>query len=152
MSHVLPQQRTPFLRNEDISKEWLLLDASKQRLGRLATQIVCLLRAKHKVAYSVHQDIGDYVIVTHASKLIVTGKKAEQKLYYRHTGYTGNLKKIQFRHFFESSPEKVLRLAVKRMLPSGPLGRKLLGNLYIYADGEHPHQAQKPRNYFDKSE
>ncbi len=147
MSNLLKTQKTHFTRNEDIKKEWILIDADAKILGRLASQLAYRLRGKHRIDYSSHQDIGDRIVVVNAAKVKVSGNKHEQKIYYRHTGYTGNLRKILFKDMLKKSPEKIVKLAVKRMLPSGPLGRRLLDNLYIYEGLEHPHKSQNPKQW-----
>ncbi len=142
MSNLLPVQKTRFTRNEDIKKQWILIDAEGRNMGRLASQIAHRLRGKHRADYSLHQDIGDAVVVVNAAHVALSGKKAEQKIYYRHTGYTGNLRKTTFNQLEAKKPGEGLKLAVKGMLPSGPLGRKLLGNLRVYPEASHPHSAQ----------
>jgi large subunit ribosomal protein L13 len=147
MSNLLPLQRTTFIRNEDIKKEWLLIDAQDQTLGRFASQVASLLRGKHKPVYSTHQDIGDFVIVINADKIQVTGKKMDQKVYYAHSGYPGGLKTATLKEKMVKDPQFAVTAAVKRMLPKGVLGRKMLSNLKVYAGTEHGHQAQKPVEY-----
>lgn len=147
MSNLLKVQRTHFTRNEDIKQEWILIDAAGQNLGRLASRIAHRLRGKHRTDYASHQDIGDCIVVINAAKIDVTGKKREQKVYYHHTGYTGNLRKIRFSEMLAKDPNNILKLAVKRMLPAGSLGRGLLGNLHIYAEAQHLHSAQKPQKW-----
>ena len=143
MSNLLKAQRTHYIRNEDIEREWLLVNASGQILGKLASAIAHRLQGKHRVDYSPHQSMGTCVVVIQARQVLVTGKKREQKVYYRHSGYTGSLRAIKFEEMMEKAPEEIIKLAVKRMLSSGPRGRALLSNLRIYPDMEHPHQAQK---------
>lgn len=147
MSNLLQAQKTHFTRNEDNKQEWILIDAAMQNLGRLASRIAYRLRGKHRTDYSGHQAMGDHIIVINAGKIHVSGNKQAQKIYYRHTGYTGNLRKIPFNEMLRKHPENILKLAVKRMLPSGPLGRKLLTNLHIYAKEEHLHSAQRPQQW-----
>ncbi len=144
-SHLLPIQRTKFTRDEDIKQNWILIDASNQTLGRLASFIVHRLQGKHRVDYSSHQTIGDFIVVINAEKIKVSGKKETQKIYYRYSGYPGGLKKATFKEKMMKDPTSVLELAVKRMLPDGRRGRKLLKQLKIYAGSEHPHIAQKPQ-------
>ncbi len=145
MSNLLAIQRTRFTRNEETDRKWIVIDASGQRLGRLASRIAHRLRGKHRSDYAPHQNIGDHIVVTNAVDVVVSGNKKEQKIYYKHTGYTGNLRQISFKTMLAKNPEKVIQLAVKRMLPSGALGRNLLGSLYVYPNAKHPHSAQKPQ-------
>jgi len=128
----------------DIHREWVLIDASDQVLGRLATQIAFRLRGKHKPIFTPHMDTGDFIVVVNADKIKLTGNKWAQKTYYRHSGYMGGLKTITARKLIEKSPEMLLRLAVRGMLPKNRLGRALLKKLKIYSGSEHPHQAQMP--------
>ncbi len=127
-----------------VEPQWLLVDASGKTLGRLATQIAMRLRGKHKPEFTPHADTGDYVIVTNVDKLIVTGKKFEDKLYHHHTGYPGGLKTTNFKELHSKAPARVLEFAVKGMLPKGPLGRQIFRKLKIYAGVAHPHAAQQP--------
>jgi large subunit ribosomal protein L13 len=131
----------------EVQRDWYVVDAADQVLGRLATQIATLLRGKHKPTYTPSLDGGDFVIVVNAEKIRVTGHKAEQKVYYRHSGYPGGMRKRSYQWVLANRPEQILRLAVKGMLPKGRLGRRLLIKLKIYAGPEHPHAAQKPRVY-----
>ncbi len=142
MARLLPQQKSYMAK--DIEKKWYVVDASGKVLGRLANKIAVILMGKHKPTYTPHVDTGDYVIVVNAEKVVLTGKKLDQKKYYRHSGYPGGLKELTARQMFEKHPEKVVYLAVKRMLPKNKLGRKMLKKLKVYAGPEHPHQAQKP--------
>ena len=128
-----------------IHKEWLLIDAQGQTLGRLASEISRLLRGKHKPRFVPHLDGGDYVIVINADKITLTGQKLQQKMYYRHSGYPGGLKSITAADLLEKKPTEVLKLAVKGMLPRNKLRAVMLKNLKIYAGTEHPHGAQKPK-------
>jgi large subunit ribosomal protein L13 len=125
-------------------RNWLVVDATGQTLGRLATQIADTLRGKRKPQYTPHCDVGDFVIVVNAEKVSVTGNKRQEKRYYRHSGYPGGLRSRSFEEMIERRPEEVLRLAVKGMLPRTRLGRQQLRKLKIYAGPEHPHQAQQP--------
>src|SRR5690242_5317322 len=125
-------------------REWLVVDATGQTLGRLATQIADLLRGKRKPTYTPHCDVGDFVVVVNAEKIAVTGNKRTEKRYYRHSGYPGGIKSRSLNDMLERRPEEVLRLAVKGMLPRNRLARKQLTKLKIYAGPEHPHTAQKP--------
>jgi large subunit ribosomal protein L13 len=136
--------KTYTARPSDIRREWLLIDASDQILGRLATQIAFRLRGKHRPIFSPHLDTGDFIVVVNAEKIKLTGNKWAQKTYYRHSGYMGGLKTITARKLLEKSPETLLRLAVRGMLPKNRLGRALLKKLKIYRGSEHPHQAQMP--------
>ncbi len=144
MSNLLAAQKTHFTKNADIQKEWLLLDASEQSLGRLASYIAYRLQGKERTNYAPHQDIGNYIVVINAAKVAVSGKKREQKLYYRHTLYPGGLRSKTLGERLEQEPVELVRSTVKGMLPKGALGRRLLSNLKIYADQEHPHEAQRP--------
>lgn len=129
---------------EEVRHDWLLVDAEGQTLGRLASQIAMRLRGKHKPEYTPHVDTGDYVVVLNAEKIAVTGKKLSDKMYYRHTGYVGNLKSANLQEMLDKKPEEVIRLAVKGMMPRGPLGRAMQRKLKVYAGTEHPHTAQQP--------
>ena len=129
----------------DIQREWFVIDAKDQTLGRLATQIAVLLRGKHKPMFSPHMDVGDYVIVLNCDKIRVTGRKLDQKFYYRHSGYPGGLKSVSLREMLQRHPERVIQAAVRGMLPKNRLGRKMIKKLKIYAGDTHPHQAQKPK-------
>jgi large subunit ribosomal protein L13 len=126
-------------------KSWVLLDAQNKVLGRLAVQIAMRLRGKHKPEYTPHVDTGDFVIVVNASKLRVTGRKPERKIYYRHTGYPGGLKETNFAKLHAARPDRVLQKAVKGMLPKGPLGYAMLKKLKVYSGATHPHAAQQPK-------
>jgi large subunit ribosomal protein L13 len=132
---------TPATRERD----WLVVDATGQTLGRLASRIANTLRGKDKPEYTPHVDVGDFVIVVNAEKVSVTGKKREEKLYYRHSGYPGGLRHRTLGDMLERRPEEVIRLAVKGMLPRNRLGRAQLRKLKVYAGPDHPHAAQKPR-------
>jgi len=121
------------------------VDAEGKTLGRLASEIAQVLRGKHKPIYSPHLDCGDHVIVVNAEKVRVTGRKLDQKMYYRHTGYPGGLKSISLRNQLQKHPERVLEAAVRGMLPKNRLGRKMFKKLKVYAGDSHPHQAQQPR-------
>lgn len=130
---------------EDIKREWFLLDAEGKTLGRLASKIAEVLRGKHKPMYTPHLDCGDYVIVINADKVRVTGRKLDQKIYYRHSGYPGGLTSINLRDQLQKHPERVLMAAVHGMLPKNRLGRKMLSKLKVYVGDSHPHQAQQPK-------
>lgn len=140
-----PMHPTYSARSEDVERAWFLLDAEDQVLGRIATRIATILRGKHKVTYTPHIDGGDFVIVVNASHVKLTGRKLDQKTYYRHSGYPGGIKSVTARRMLETHPERVLEAAVKGMLPKGPLGRKMIRKLKVYAEGKHPHAAQKPQ-------
>jgi len=129
----------------EIERQWFVVDASGKTLGRLATEIASILRGKHKPIYTPHVDCGDFVIVINADKIRVTGKRLDQKIYYRHSGYIGGLKKMTLRRMLDTHPERVLQLAVKGMLPKNRLGRKMFKKLKVYAAPTHPHTAQKPQ-------
>jgi len=135
---------TKSIRPEDIMRKWCLVDAADKVLGRLATAVALRLRGKHKAEYTPNRDLGDYVVVINAAKIRVTGNKKTDKIYYRHTGYPGGIKSINFEELLKSKPEFVIEHAVKGMLPKGPLGRKMFGKLKVYAGSEHPHAAQQP--------
>ncbi|GAB6062710.1 50S ribosomal protein L13 [Deferrisoma palaeochoriense] len=126
-------------------REWFVVDAEGQTLGRLASRVATVLRGKHKPTYTPHVDTGDFVIVVNAEKVRLTGNKLDQKMYWRHSGYPGGIKGRTARQMLERKPEEVLRHAVKGMLPKNILGRDMLRKLKIYAGPEHPHQAQQPR-------
>jgi large subunit ribosomal protein L13 len=128
----------------EIRREWVLIDATDQILGRLATQIAFRLRGKHKPIFTPHLDTGDFVIVVNADKIMLTGNKWAQKTYYRHSGYMGGLKTITAKKLLEKSPERILWFAVRGMLPKNRLGRALLGKLKVYSGSKHPHEAQMP--------
>ncbi|MDP6475619.1 MAG: 50S ribosomal protein L13 [Alphaproteobacteria bacterium] len=130
---------------KDIDKKWLLVDAEDIVLGRLAAIVATRLRGKHKPSYTPHMDCGDNVIVINAEKVKLTGKKLQDKTYYRHTGHPGGIRiRTPARIFAGSKPELVVSLAIQRMIPKGPMGRKQLSNLKVYAGSEHPHEAQQP--------
>jgi large subunit ribosomal protein L13 len=129
----------------DFEHKWVVVDAQNKILGRLATQIAMRLRGKHHPEYTPHIDTGDFVVVVNAAKLRVTGRKAERKIYYRHSGYPGGLKTTNFAKLQAAKPELVLEKAVKGMLPKGPLGYAMLRKLKVYAGETHPHSAQQPK-------
>ena len=129
----------------EIDKQWVLIDASGLVVGRLASIIALRLKGKHKPIYTPHVDCGDHVVVVNAEKVVLTGRKLDQKIYHHHTGYPGGIKERKAKFILEGKfPERVLEKAVERMLARGPLGRKQLGNLRVYKGPSHPHQAQKP--------
>ena len=135
--------KTFVAKEHEISKKWYLVDARDKVLGRMATQIATRLRGKQKPIFTPHMDAGDFIVVVNADKLVLTGKKWDDKIYYRHSGYIGGLKQISARKLLEKKPEDILRLAVKGMLPKNSLGRRQLKKLKIYAGSEHPHHAQQ---------
>jgi large subunit ribosomal protein L13 len=137
---------------KDIKREWWVIDAEDKTLGRIATQIANLLMGKHKPIYAPHIDTGDYVVVINAAKVKVTGEKAEQKIYYRHSGYPGGLKSQRFEELFGKNPVRVMELAVKGMLPHNRLGRAMFKKLKIYTGSDHPHQAQISFRHSERSE
>ena len=130
---------------QNVEHNWLLIDADGQTLGRMAAEIATRLRGKHKPEYTPHVDTGDFVVVVNAEKVRVTGKKTSDKMYYHHTGYPGGLKSFSFEKLIDRNPEKVLKLAVKGMLPRTPLGRAMFKKIKVYAGTEHPHAAQQPQ-------
>ncbi len=138
----MKRTKTYSLSAKDIEKDWVVVDAAGQILGRLATRVAGLLMGKHKVSYSPHLDMGDYVIVINATKIKVTGNKLEDKIYYRHTGYMGGLKEENLGTLLERRPERVVELAVRGMLPRNKLAKHLLRHLKVHAGPDHPHEAQ----------
>ena len=128
----------------NVERQWYVIDAENQVLGRLASQIAAMLRGKHKPTFTPHVDTGDYIIVVNAEKLVLTGKKLDQKMYRHHTGYPGGLKETSYRRLMATKPEFALKEAVRGMLPTGPLGYAMLKKLHVYAGPNHEHQAQKP--------
>jgi len=130
---------------DDIQREWLLVDAQGQTLGRLASRIAHVLRGKHKPTFAPNADVGDYVVVINIDKIHVTGKRLDQKIYYRHTGYPGGIKSTKLREMLKQKPERALQLAVKGMLPKNALGRQMIRKLKVYAGAEHPHTGQNPK-------
>ena len=127
-----------------VERKWYVVDATGYTLGRLASEVAKVLRGKNKPVFTPHVDTGDYVIIVNAEKIKVTGKKLEQKIYYHHSDYVGGMKETTLKEMLAKKPEKVLELAVKGMLPKGPLGREMYTKLHVYAGAEHPHAAQKP--------
>lgn len=127
-----------------IDRKWYVVDAADMTLGRLASEVAKILRGKNKAIFTPHMDTGDYVIVVNAEKIKVSGKKLDQKVYYHHSGYVGGMKETTLREKLEKKPEQVIELAVKGMLPKGPLGRQMYTKLHVYAGSEHAHAAQKP--------
>lgn len=143
--------RTFSAKPADIKKQWLLIDANGLVLGRLAAEVSRILRGKHKPSYTPHMDCGDNIVIINAEKVALTGNKLARKdgkIYYRHTGFPGGIKETTAGKILEGKyPERVIKLAITRMITRGPLGRKQLGNLYVYAGSDHPHQAQQPTLY-----
>lgn len=140
--------RTDYLKAEEVAaqREWYVVDAQDYVLGRLASNIASILRGKNKPAFAPHQDLGDFVIVINAEKVKLTGKKTEQKTYFRHSGYPGGAKTTTFREMIEKHPERIIENAVRLMLPKNTLGRNMLKKLKVYAGENHPHQAQNPKS------
>jgi len=130
-----------------IERKWYVIDAEGCTLGRLASEVAAILRGKKKPIFTPHEDLGDYVIIVNAEKIKVTGKKLDQKIYYSHSDYVGGMKETDLKTMMAKKPEKVIELAVKGMLPKGPLGRQMIKKLFVYAGPEHKHQAQKPECY-----
>ncbi|MGL4269689.1 MAG: 50S ribosomal protein L13 [Plesiomonas sp.] len=130
---------------ETVKRDWYVVDASGKTLGRLATELARRLRGKHKAEFTPHVDTGDYIIVLNADKVAVTGKKRSDKIYYRHSGYVGGMKSATFEEMIAKHPERVIEIAVKGMLPKGPLGRAMFRKLKVYAGAEHNHAAQQPQ-------
>jgi len=137
--------KTVSMRAEDVRRNWVVIDAQDQVLGRLATEVAHRLRGKHKPEYTPHVDTGDFVIVVNAGEVRVTGNKAADKMYYRHTGYPGGLKSMSFEKMQAEHPTRTIEKAVKGMLPRNPLGRAMFRKLKVYAGAEHPHSAQQPQ-------
>ena len=137
--------KTYIAKSETVQRDWYLVDASGKTLGRLAAELAHRLRGKHKPVYTPHVDTGDYLVVVNAEKIAVTGKKLQDKMYHRFTGYIGNLKSETLGQALERHPERVLEIAVKGMLPKGPLGRAMYRKLKVYKGSEHPHAAQQPQ-------
>jgi len=139
------KKTTVSAREEDVQKDWYVVDAQGQTLGRLATQVATVLRGKHKPLYTPHIDCGDYVIVVNAEKVHVTGQKMTQKKYYRHSGYPGGLKEVTLRDQLQKFPNRVIEAAVRGMLPKNRLGRRMFKKLKVYPGSAHPHEAQQPK-------
>ena len=137
--------KTYYAKTGEVEREWVLIDAEDQVLGRVAVKAATILKGKHKPTYTPHVDTGDFVVIINADKIRVTGNKATQKRYYRHTGHPGGLKSESFAEAMQKHPERVVEKAVKGMLPKNTLGRAMGKKLKVYAGPEHPHAAQKPR-------
>ena len=138
--------KTISAREQDVQRDWYVVDAQGQTLGRLATRVATILRGKHKPSYTPHVDCGDYVVVVNAEKIHTTGQKMAQKRYYRHSGYPGGIKEVTLRDQLQKFPERVLEYAVRGMLPKNKLGRRMFKKLKVYAGSDHPHQAQQPKS------
>ena len=138
---------TRSVREQDVQRDWLVVDATNCTVGRLATQIATLLRGKHKPLFTPHVDCGDFVIVINADKVVLEGKRAEQKEYFHNTGYPGGGRMRSFSNIMKSKPEEIVELAVKGMLPKSSLGRAIVKKLKVYSGSEHPHSAQQPKSY-----
>ena len=136
--------KTYSAKKEDVARDWYLVDAEGKVLGRLAAEIARRLRGKHKPVYTPHIDTGDFIVVVNAEKITLTGNKLKKKVYYRHSGYPGGMKGITFEKLMEKAPERAIELAVKGMLPKGPLGRSMYRKLKVYAGNEHKHASQQP--------
>jgi large subunit ribosomal protein L13 len=136
--------KTVSVKPADVKKQWTIVDASGKTLGRLATEVARVLRGKHKADFAPHIDGGDYVVVVNAGKVKMSGVKMSDKFYFHHTGYIGGIKAIAARDLLATKPERVVATAIKGMLPKSKLGRKISGNLHVYAGAEHPHKAQNP--------
>jgi len=137
-------QKTHFTTPDEIERKWYVVDVQGKTLGRVASEIAQLLRGKHKPSFVPNLDTGDFVVVVNCEKIHVTGRRLDQKLYYRYSGYPGGLYNRTLREMLERTPERVIRFAVKGMLPKGPLGRQMLRKLKVYTGPDHPHEAQKP--------
>jgi len=138
--------KTVSTRPQDVDRAWYVVDAENKTLGRLATEIAHRLRGKHKPEYTPHVDTGDYIVVVNADKIRVTGNKFNDKMYYRHSGYPGGIKAMNFKDMQSRHPERIVEKAVKGMLPRNPLGRAMFKKLKVYAGSEHPHSAQQPQS------
>ena len=136
--------KTSSLTTKDILQKWYLIDCSGKKLGRLSVQIANILRGKNKPEYTPNSDVGDFVVLINAERIEISGNKSKDKIYFKHTGYPGNLKEINFQDLLNKDPEKVLRNAVKGMLPKNRLNRKIINKLKVYSGENHPHEAQNP--------
>lgn len=132
-------------KGHEVKRDWYVVDASDKVLGRLATEIARRLRGKHKAEFTPHVDTGDYIIVTNAEKVAVTGRKVKDKMYHHHTGFPGGIKSMNFEKLLQRNPTRIIELAVKGMLPKNPLGREMYRKLKVYVGSEHPHTAQQPK-------
>ena len=138
------KMKTVFVKPALVERKWFVIDAEGKVLGRVAAKVASIVRGKEKAIFAPHQETGDYVVIINADKVVVTGRKAQQKMYHRHTGYVGGLKTSNFKAAIERHPTMPLETAVKGMLPKGPLGRKMAKNVKIYAGSSHPHSSQNP--------
>jgi large subunit ribosomal protein L13 len=139
------EMKTVFIKPADVARKWFVIDAEGKALGRVAARAASIVRGKEKPIFAPHQEVGDYVVVVNAEKIAVSGTKTQKKLYHHHTGYVGGLKTVTFEKLLARHPTSPLELAIKGMLPKGPLGRKLLNNVKVYAGAAHPHEAQNPQ-------
>jgi len=137
--------KTVFIKPASAERKWFVIDAEGKVLGRVAAKVASILRGKEKAIFVPHQEVGDYVVVINADKIVVTGRKTQQKLYYHHSGFVGGMKSDSFEELMARKPAAPLELAIKGMLPKGPLGRKLFNNVKVYAGADHPHAAQNPQ-------
>ena len=137
--------KTTAVRTQDIEQKWYIMDCSGKTLGRLSVQVANILRGKNKPEYTPNADVGDFVVLVNAKDIKVTGKKTEDKIYYRHSGYPGGIKQISFKDQLDKDPEKIIRDSVKGMLPKNRLNRQIIKKLKVYSDGNHPHEAQNPK-------
>lgn len=138
--------KTYAARPKDIKRDWFIIDAKTMTIGRLASRVASILRGKHKTLFTPHVDTGDAVIVINAAEVQATGKKDKTKIYHHHTGHPGGLKSTSLEKLRLTKPERIIQLAIKRMLPRGPLGRQMFKKLWVYAGADHPHQAQQPKD------
>lgn len=139
-------EKTFVTKNTDVQREWFVVDAAGQTLGRLATRVASMLRGKHKPIFTPAVDVGDYVVIVNADKIHVTGRKMDQKIYYRHSRYPGGLREITLRNLLHKHPTRVIEYAVRGMLPKNRLGRQMIKKLKVYAGPNHPHEAQQPQS------
>ncbi|MBN9288442.1 MAG: 50S ribosomal protein L13 [Gammaproteobacteria bacterium 39-13] len=137
--------KTYVAKPHEIRRDWFIVDAKTMPIGRIASRVAAILRGKHKTIFTPHEDTGDAVIIINAAEVQATGKKEKTKIYHHHTGYPGGIKSVTLEKMRGKNPERILQLAIKRMLPKGPLGRKMFKKLWVYAGAEHPHQAQQPK-------
>ena len=136
--------KTVYVKPALVERKWFVVYAEGKALGRVAAKVASIVRGKEKALYVPNQEVGDYVVIVNADKALISGRKAQQKLYHHHTGYVGGLKTVTYEKLLERHPTSPMELAVKGMLPKGPLGRKLFGNVKVYAGADHPHAAQNP--------
>jgi len=137
-------RKTRSIRKEDVSPKWIHIDATDQVLGRMASRVALILQGKHRPSYTPHVDTGDYVVITNAEKIRITGNKLQKKMHYHHTGYIGGLVAKPAKKIMEEAPEELIRLAIRRMLPKSKLGKQMFKKLKVYRSETHPHQAQAP--------